>query len=493
MRQVKKEVMRMEQLSVVSLETGTGGSGLPFQNPAASPKEFRKSLTAATSEKEKTNKNVHNSSDSEKVEDSKDETEETQKTTEDPAAALFFTGFLTAVQEQTSEKSAIQLTKVENADENSSQQLDTAILTSSDAADRGHSFKKEAAFAQLTEDTKSSSIVAGQSILPRDSEKSGAELKQPSAKQAALLAESLMSTPVHDQIVNGNEEKGKKMSKETEALITAKAAVSVANTESQTAETFLPTGRFMSANWKTEKELPEQMAGSETQKNHLQDLATELELETVQPSKEGPFIDDSQFGKDISQTLAPPSTDLAGEEPQAANMSESKIQDSPLFNGVLNGMQQGVSESTSAARQQTVQMVKEVIAEITETFKSSSQSSAEVSISPERMGTIRIKLELTDHVLSTKIVVDSLKTQELLNGSIQQLTDNLNRQQIQLGEVMIQLNTNGEMGFNFAERQAQEQKKQQPCQAGTVTVGETALLKAEENTVTQPGRLSILV
>lgn len=483
----------MEKLSAVSLETGTSGSELPFQKSAASPKEFQKSLTAATLEKEKISKNIHNSSDSEKVEDSKDERQVTQETTEDPADTLFFTGFLTVVQEQAPEKSAIQLMKVENTDESSSQQLDTAILTSSETAGKVDSFKKEAALPELTEDTKSSSIIAEQPILPMNSEKVSSDLKQQSAKQVAVLAESLMSTPVHDQIIDGDEEKGKKMSKETEVLITEKAAVSVANTESQTAETFLPTGRFLTENWKAEKEPTEQEVGLETQKNNLQNLVTELELEAEQPSKAGTSKDDSRIGKDISQTLVQASTDLAGEEPQANNMSESKIHDSPLFNGVLNGMQQGVSESASAARQQTVQMVKEVIAEITETFKSGSQSSAEVNISPERMGTIRIKLDLSNNVLSTKIIVDSLKTQELLNGSIQQLTDNLNRQQIQLGEVTIQLNTNGEMGFNFAERQAQEQRKQRPRQIGTVAVGETALLKAEENTVTQPGRLSILV
>ncbi len=193
------------------------------------------------------------------------------------------------------------------------------------------------------------------------------------------------------------------------------------------------------------------------------------------------------------QAVSSHQTDVAAEEPTVNNLKEHKVQEQPLFNGIMTGTQTEVSETTGVRRQQLAQAVKEVIAETMETFKTGKQSSAEVNISPGRMGNIQIKLELIDNVLSTKMVVDSLKTHELLTGSLQQLTDNLNRQQIQLGEVTIQLNTNGETGFSFAEGQTQEQRKQMPRQTGTIATATASLTKSEEATGKQPGRLSILV
>lgn len=498
----------MEQLSAVSLENGTSGNELPFQKPVASPKEFQKSLTAATSGKGTTSKTLHNSPDSEKVEDPKDERQETP---DELAAALFFTGFLTAVQEQAPAKEVLQLTEVELVDMNISKSQDTTMTTAGGSAEGVDFFENETMSMQLTADAKSGIAAERQDNTEQQATSMKDEVAGTELKQSVLSKESQMTktpqasleggkNPIEHvestvgQTVHAKDEKDTKTNKEMQAILTAATQTSVNKTESQMTETFLPTGRFLTASWQAEKNTPGEATGLETPMQDLQNLAAEPELEAGQPSKAGFSLNDSHIDTDISQILLTQSTDFVDEEPKAVNNSETKIHDSPLFNGMLNGMQQKVAEPTGVERQQTVQMVKEVLTELTETVKSGShRSSAEVSISPERMGTIRIKLEMTDNVLSTKILVDSLKVHELLNGSIQQLTDNLNRQQIQLGEVSIQLNNNGEMGFNFAERQAQEQRKQRPRQMGTVTVGETALLKAEENTVMQPGRLSILV
>ena len=476
----------MEQLSTVSLETEA--SGLPAQKQAVLPKEFQKNLTAATLQKEKPGKNIHNSPDSKKVEEQRDEADETSSEAD---AALFFSGLLTAIQEQPMKQEAALLTAVESS------VTEPPLLT--------------AVTSVLAEQAMTE--VDLQQVTTWQEGKASETVEQVLIKKEALSTENLLPTKVQSSAgseqkaagafvsVSDEEQENKKWIKEEKSLSTMEVQVTAVQSEKQLTESVLPTGRFMTENWKAEKdtaaskaELEHQVPVKEdSQIKNSQTFLSEADLETGQISKASSTSAESVVKKENLQAVSSHQTELAAEEPTVNNLKDHKVQEQPLFNGLMTGTQTEVSETTGVGRQQVAQAVKEVIAETMETFKTGKQSSAEVNISPGRMGNIQIKLELIDNVLSTKMVVDSLKTHELLTGSLQQLTDNLNRQQIQLGEVTIQLNTNGETGFSFAEGQTQEQRKQMPRQTGTIATATASLTKSEEATVKQPGRLSILV
>ncbi|MGB6178878.1 flagellar hook-length control protein FliK [Carnobacterium sp.] len=143
-------------------------------------------------------------------------------------------------------------------------------------------------------------------------------------------------------------------------------------------------------------------------------------------------------------------------------------------------------------RQKVTQEVNQLISNEIEQAQTKGQSSAKVTLSPEGMGDISISLELKDSVLSTKIIVDNLKTQELLTGGVPKLSDNLNRHSIQIGEVTIQLTTADQNSSHFDQRQhRKEHQLKRPATRGTF--GESVPAQGVQEAQGKTGRLSILV
>lgn len=143
-------------------------------------------------------------------------------------------------------------------------------------------------------------------------------------------------------------------------------------------------------------------------------------------------------------------------------------------------------------RQKVTQEVNQLISKEIEQAQTKGQSSAKVTLSPEGMGDISISLELKDSVLSTRIIVDNLKTQELLTGGVPKLSDNLNRHSIQIGEVTIQLTTADQNSSHFDQRQhRKEHQLKRPATRGTF--GESVPAQGVQEAQGKTGRLSILV
>ncbi|SEK21926.1 hook-length control protein FliK [Carnobacterium iners] len=143
-------------------------------------------------------------------------------------------------------------------------------------------------------------------------------------------------------------------------------------------------------------------------------------------------------------------------------------------------------------KQKVTHEVNQLISKEIEQFQTKGQSSAKITVSPKGMGDISISLELKDNVLSTKIIVDSLNTQELLTGGVPKLADNLNRHSIQIGEVSIQLATSDQNGSRFDHKQhkkGQQAKinRSRGLNAKNIPVKPTPEISEEL------GRLSILV
>ena len=143
-------------------------------------------------------------------------------------------------------------------------------------------------------------------------------------------------------------------------------------------------------------------------------------------------------------------------------------------------------------RQKVTYEVNQLISKEMEQVHAKGQSSAKVTISPEGMGDISISLELKDHVLSTKIIVDSVKVQELLTGGVPKLSDNLNQHSIQIGEVSIQLASSEQRGSLFDQKQ---HKKGQQTKRNTIkgSFVENVPAKAAPESNGTSSRLSILV
>ncbi|WP_414839005.1 flagellar hook-length control protein FliK [Carnobacterium sp. TMP28] len=143
-------------------------------------------------------------------------------------------------------------------------------------------------------------------------------------------------------------------------------------------------------------------------------------------------------------------------------------------------------------RQKVANEVNQLISKEIEQVQLKGQSSAKLTLAPEGMGDISISLELKDNVLTTKIVVDSLKIQELLTGNVPRLSDNLNRHSIQIGDVTIQLATSEQNGSRFDQKQQKkEQQSKRMIDRGSFTKSAPMNITPEINKKT--GRLSILV
>lgn len=179
--------------------------------------------------------------------------------------------------------------------------------------------------------------------------------------------------------------------------------------------------------------------------------------------------------------------------------SKSEELDSKVMLDTSVAVQKNTSEpiltkasNQDAIKQKVTYEVNQFISKEVEQVQAKGQSSAKVTISPEGMGDISISLELKDQVLSTKIIVDSLKVQELLTGGVPKLSDNLNQHSIQIGEVSIQLATSEQQGSLFDQRQ---HKKGQQTKRNTTkgSFVESAPTKAAPEANGTSGRLSILV
>ena len=173
--------------------------------------------------------------------------------------------------------------------------------------------------------------------------------------------------------------------------------------------------------------------------------------------------------------------------------------DTTIKSDSLFGVQRTSSESMTikSANQEIIRQklsyeVNQLISKEVEQVQLKGQSSAKVTLSPEGMGDISISLELKDKVLSTKIVVDSLKIQELLTGSVPRLSDNLNRHSIQIGEVTIQLATSEQNSSHFDQKQHKKsQQSKRNMDRGLFT--KSAPIHTTSETNKKTGRLSILV
>lgn len=283
-------------------------------------------------------------------------------------------------------------------------------------------------------------------------------------------------------------------------------------------DSLVANGRFLTAEWKsggnTEQNSAETDEMPDLSLNEKPKMLNESVVIPVETSERTEPVNRvvkvvSPLEQETTETQTNESAELNTIEPivkevastkKIAEHQETYTQVAEIETPVSTVQQQSNVESSSIkplstaepVRQTMVQMVNDVLLEQVETVSSGKQSVARVSLNPERMGNVNIRVEMIDNVLVTKIVVDNLETRELLTTGMHQLTDNLDRQNIRLGELTIQLNENGTADFTSQERQGEEQKSSFG-QKMTVSGNESEVMQVEEKRDSGSGRLSILV
>ncbi|MBC9824485.1 flagellar hook-length control protein FliK [Carnobacterium inhibens] len=283
-------------------------------------------------------------------------------------------------------------------------------------------------------------------------------------------------------------------------------------------DSVVANGRFLTAEWKsgrstkqnsTETDGMTDLSLNEKQKQLSEAVVIPVEtIELTEPvNRVGKVV--SPLEQETTETQTNKLAELNTIEPiikevaltkKTAERQGTYTQVAEIETPVQSVQQQSIVETSSIkplstaepVRQTMVQMVNDVLLEQVETVSSGKQSVARVSLNPERMGNINIRVEMINNVLVTKIVVDNLETRELLTTGMHQLADNLDRQNIRLSELTIQLNENGTADFTSQERQGEEQKSSFGQQIA-VSGNEPEAIQVEEKSETGSRRLSILI
>ncbi|WP_407371260.1 flagellar hook-length control protein FliK [Carnobacterium sp.] len=298
-------------------------------------------------------------------------------------------------------------------------------------------------------------------------------------------------------------EKETNLSLEESSLIQTENVRSSMKKETVLADVVLSNGRFLTAEWKNGRLANQIMSEPNSATvNSLNELPVQIN-ETQIDSDQQPeaMIDESKLTK-LTEII---STEIVLKD------SVSRLKNSDSYEAVTQfsevetqgqSVQQQQIIETASVKQANVletvkhtglQMVNEVVMEQAETVLSGKQSTAHVTLTPERMGEVKITVELTDNVLVTKIIVDNVETRELLTTGMNQLTDKLDRQNIRLGDLTIQVNENPSSDFTSQERQGEEKKSTFGKQQTNFTANEKEILLSEATVESNTKRLSILV
>ena len=336
------------------------------------------------------------------------------------------------------------------------------------------------------------------------------------AKKPVIKPASITESTIKTQVVPMEKKETAILLEEANLIETNQ--VQVVTKENELVGTILPTGRFLTAEWKNgrmgvtrsitepvdlvENSLNEEtiqtvqnlqpVGMSETTTDNDSKQLQQPNLDTIENRLRvltEPNLNEKMFKNNVSFMEDSEITEMVKQ------ITEIDKQGQPIQQSLLvETLSVKQSSLVEANKQANIQMVSEAIIQEVETAISGKQQSvAHVTLSPGKMGEVRITVELTDNVLLTKIVVDNVETRQLLTTGMQRLTDNLDRQNIRLGELTIQLNEQATADSASQERQRKEQKQTFGQKQANFSDNEIETLKSEIKTDTDIGRLSILV
>lgn len=457
------------------------------------PEEFEAQL-AGYLEKEKPGAIHKETSDSKEMnkEEAQEETTEEIPILDSP---LLYAGLFNLQQEQSIESSLS-----EQPENEVNQLLGSSNLNFSAQMDVEN--EKIDAFVQIEDQTTNSQQIQLEESSVEPLTKEISELQKNLSDQTMTIGETLVKD-VDNLLL------------EETSLIEMEQVPSITKKETEIADSILSNGRFLTAEWKsgrmTEQTITEPV---ESTVHSLTDAPVQLSESAVVPKEtinqlannsgqkqtETDTFEDKLKGliesvsKETTIKESVSSKNNLESHDALTQITEDEIQGQPIQQQTIvdtSAVKQ--SKAIEPAKQAVVQMVNDVMLEQAETVLSGKQSVARVTLTPERMGEVNIRVEMVDNVLQTKIVVDNLETRELLTTGMHHLTDNLDRQNIRLGELTIQLNENATASFTSQERHGEEKKGAFGQQQNNFSDNERETIRSEEKTETDTNRLSILV
>lgn len=442
------------------------------------PEEFEAQL-AGYLEKEKPGAIHKETSDSKEMnkEEAQEETTEEIPILDSP---LLYAGLFNLQQEQSIESSLS-----EQPENEVNQLLGSSNLNFSAQMDVEN--EKIDAFVQIEDQTTNSQQIQLEESSVEPLTKEISELQKNLSDQTMTIGEPLVKD-VDNLLL------------EETSLIEMEQVPSITKKETEIADSILSNGRFLTAEWKsgrmTEHTITEPVESAVVPKETINQLANnsgqkQTETDTFEDKLKG-LIESVSKETTIKESVS--SKNNLESHDALTQITEDEIQGQPIQQQTIvdtSAVKQ--SKAIEPAKQAVVQMVNDVMLEQAETVLSGKQSVARVTLTPERMGEVNIRVEMVDNVLQTKIVVDNLETRELLTTGMHHLTDNLDRQNIRLGELTIQLNENATASFTSQERHGEEKKGAFGQQQNNFSDNERETIRSEEKTETDTNRLSILV
>ncbi|MGB7460374.1 MAG: hypothetical protein WA887_05800, partial [Carnobacterium jeotgali] len=185
--------------------------------------------------------------------------------------------------------------------------------------------------------------------------------------------------------------------------------------ENEMVGSILPTGRFLTAEWKNGRMAANQLTAKSA--DSTGNLQTEVLNDASQPSGAltdnellqpqnlatdesklnvltEPVLNETLFKKSISRMTDPENAETALQGAET-DMDGQTIHQQPLFEATAVKQ----SNVVEPIRQASIQMINEVVLEQAKAVLSGKQSVAQVTLTPAKMGEVKITVELTDNVL----------------------------------------------------------------------------------------------
>lgn len=130
------------------------------------------------------------------------------------------------------------------------------------------------------------------------------------------------------------------------------------------------------------------------------------------------------------------------------DVQENKWLSNPIREFGKTNFSSNISAEKPELFGENIQAVNDSIIELVETNTVGDSSIMKVRLNPKELGTVNITLKMEEGKLVAKILVDSSYVKELFAGKINELNEGLNKHNIFIEKIQIDLNTNLEHNLN---------------------------------------------
>lgn len=147
-----------------------------------------------------------------------------------------------------------------------------------------------------------------------------------------------------------------------------------------------------------------------------------------------------------------------------------------------------VSAKESVRPDENLQKVNDTIIKLMETTKQGNVSEMKVKLYPEELGSVDVTLRMENGKMIAKILVDNEQVKQLFANKINELSNNLEKQNISIDKIQIDVNSN----TNFGSRPNQNKASYMKRNSGSLIDIESEENLTVDDTAHRSGAISIL-